>query len=594
MGGLFLTIAGQPRACIAALDPVSGAATSWRADAAIEPSSIIVDCNVTALATGNQKVYVGGTFGMAGMKPRNYIAAIDTKHNTLLPWNPDCNAVVSALAVGPSVVYVGGGYTHIRWAEIGSRSRAVDRATGLATAWDANLAGGTVYVQGLTLSGSTLYVGGVFGTVGGQAHANMAAVDASTAVPTAWNPPAPNSEVDAFYVDETGVYVVGRFTALGGTPRTGIAALDPVSGAVRAGWRPDPNTGVFAIVALGSQLYFGGPFQSAGGQPRNRAAAVNKLSGALTGWTGGTGNVEYALAGEGSTIYLAGGNNFGIAARDTSTGAALPWNPQVQGVVSAVALRSPRIYVGGQFARVKGSQSSMAGYDRSRPRRVFGGGSRGRSRDRRSRCRVAHAEHSQPGPQDDLDPVRAGWIATRLAAGSRPDGPVGQRAPFDHALLTAGPHEWSMDVSSLPGGVYFYPLTVANQNHHATHDRHALKPAKEPATYRDLHRSWITAMPLLIALSLIAVIGVADASFAQTTDLDLPCADGPDPCRRRRRRRALRGWCVHADRSLHGIFGGDHDLVTGDPVGSCRSHRATTSPRWRRMVRRLVRRRTVL
>ena len=416
---------------------------------------------MTALATGNQKVYVGGTFGMVGMKPRNYIAAIDTKHNTLLPWNPDCNAVVSALAVGPSVVYVGGGYTHI-----GGQNRltvaAVDRATGLATAWDANLAGGTVYVQGLTLSGSTLYVGGVFGTVGGQAHANMAAVDASTAVPTAWNPPAPNNEVDAFYVDETGVYVVGRFTALGGTPRTGIAALDPVSGAVRAGWRPDPNTGVFAIVALGSQLYFGGPFQSAGGQPRNRAAAVNKLSGALTGWTGGTGNVEYALAGEGSTIYLAGGNNFGIAARDTSTGAALPWNPQVQGVVSAVALQGPRIYVGGQFARVKGPQSSMAGYDRS-DLAVF------------SAVGVAGVPEIG-GPdvawlmQNTPNPVRKTTSIRFVLAGSQPvslrvHDLMGRlvRAPFDHALLAAGPHEWSMQVSSLPGGVYFYSLTVANQ-----------------------------------------------------------------------------------------------------------------------------------
>ena len=37
------------------------------------------------------------------------------------------------------------------------------------------------------------------------------------------------------------------------------------------------------------------------------------------------------------------------------------------------------------------------------------------------------------------------------------------RTPFDRETLAAGPHDWSLDVSSLPEGVYFYSLTVANR-----------------------------------------------------------------------------------------------------------------------------------
>ena len=61
----------------------------------------------------------------------------------------------------------------------------------------------------------TIYVAGNFATVGGLSHVNLAAVDETSGLPTAWTPPAPNNEVDDLVVDPTGIYVGGFFTALG-------------------------------------------------------------------------------------------------------------------------------------------------------------------------------------------------------------------------------------------------------------------------------------------------------------------------------------------------------------------------------------------
>jgi hypothetical protein len=45
-------------------------------------------------------------------------------------------------------------------------------------------------VQALAVSGSTVYVGGQFNSIGGQSRSNIAALDVTTGLVTAWNPGA--------------------------------------------------------------------------------------------------------------------------------------------------------------------------------------------------------------------------------------------------------------------------------------------------------------------------------------------------------------------------------------------------------------------
>src|SRR5204863_1140366 len=97
---------------------------------------------------------------------------------TLSPWNPNANTTVYALAVSGSTIYAGGDFT-----SIGGQSRnkiaALDATTGSATSWNPNATGGAFgsSVFALAVNGSTVYAGGFFNNIGGQARKGIAALD---------------------------------------------------------------------------------------------------------------------------------------------------------------------------------------------------------------------------------------------------------------------------------------------------------------------------------------------------------------------------------------------------------------------------------
>src|SRR5207244_484027 len=106
------------------------------------------------------------------------------------------NGGVSALAVSGSTVYAGGSFTSIG-GQPRSRAAALDAATGLATAWNP---GASDRVLALAVSGSTVYAGGFFTNVGGQLRKYVAALDAATGLAIAWNPAASGGFVSALAV----------------------------------------------------------------------------------------------------------------------------------------------------------------------------------------------------------------------------------------------------------------------------------------------------------------------------------------------------------------------------------------------------------
>jgi hypothetical protein len=88
--------------------------------------------------------------------------------------------------VNGTLVYAGGSFT-----SIGSQPRnqiaALDAATGLATGWNPNVATSlNTSVNAILVSGvSHVQVGGPPSR--GQARSNLAALDASSGIPTSWN-----------------------------------------------------------------------------------------------------------------------------------------------------------------------------------------------------------------------------------------------------------------------------------------------------------------------------------------------------------------------------------------------------------------------
>ena len=168
-------------------------------------------------------IYAGGYFTSIGGQARNAIAALDAVTGTATAWNPNASSYVNALAVSGSAVYAGGDFTSIG-GQARNRIAALDAVTGTATAWNPNASDPGSGVNALAVSGSTVYAGGRFSSIGGQVRNNIAALDAATGTATPWNPNA-NSYVKALAVSGATLYAGGQFTAIGELPQSDVAAI---------------------------------------------------------------------------------------------------------------------------------------------------------------------------------------------------------------------------------------------------------------------------------------------------------------------------------------------------------------------------------
>jgi hypothetical protein len=367
-GGTFTAIGGQTRTGIAALNAGNGLVTAWNPNANDGYGN---NASVYALAVAGSTVYVGGKFTSIGGVDRNGIAALDAT-GAVTAWNPDAisgdyNGSISALAVSGSTVYVGGSFD-----SIGGQARnclaALDASSGLATAWDPEpSSAGYATVYALAVSGSTIYAGGDFTSIGGQTRNHIAALDAGTGLATAWDPNASTS-VRALAVAGSTVYAGGWFTSIGDVGRNNIAALDASSGLATA-WDPNPDRAVDAIAVSGSTVYVVGYFTSIGGRSRSEIAAIDAATGLATGWDPSAGGTSYhevnTLAVSGSTVYVGGEFSTvggqardNLAALDAGTGLATAWDPGVGGpsyaTVYALAVSDSTVYVGGNFTTIGG------------------------------------------------------------------------------------------------------------------------------------------------------------------------------------------------------------------------------------------------
>jgi PKD repeat protein len=105
VGGDFTTVNGASAQHIAALNPTTGARISTFAASA--------GGQVRAIAATSSTVYFGGNFTTANSANRARLAAVRANDGGLLPWAPNADAKVNALAISPSgsQVVVGGAFT---------------------------------------------------------------------------------------------------------------------------------------------------------------------------------------------------------------------------------------------------------------------------------------------------------------------------------------------------------------------------------------------------------------------------------------------------------------------------------------------------
>jgi trimeric autotransporter adhesin len=279
--------------------------------------------------------------------------AYDATTGAQLPFNAG-SVQVNAMVVSGSTLYVGGGFS-----SIGGQSRnnlaALDATTGNALPWVANVTGG---VADLALDGSTLYVAGGFSGINGFSRNNLGAVDAASAAVLPWNPNVDFS-VGTIAVSGGMVYAGGLFTMVGLDSRRNLAAISTSTG-LATSWDPSPNSQVLDVAVAGTTVYVGGWFTTIGGQTRLRVAGIDTGTGVATGWHPEAADRVFALAPSGSkiltgTVMSAGGKaRNGLASFDATTGAISGWDPHPDGDVRAIATAGSTVYVGGSFANVGG------------------------------------------------------------------------------------------------------------------------------------------------------------------------------------------------------------------------------------------------
>lgn len=293
-----------------------------RADKSIDPAfDARVNGVVTELVLDGGTLYVGGMFTRIGGALRNSLAAIDAQSGRATLWNPKpsgpssaSETAISSLAISGSTLYVGGAF-----ASIGGQPRnglaAIDRSLGTATGWNPDPRDDAgVRVLALAVAGATVYAGGEFDTIGGQSRSGLAALDAVSGAATPWNPNPTNedraTQIHALSVSDAIVYVGGAMASIGGQKRAGLAAIDAGTGAA-TGWDPklsdaSGNLSVEAIAVADGAVYAGGSFTAAGSQERNSLVALDPVTAVSTAWNPSPDSRVRALAVSGDIVYAGG------------------------------------------------------------------------------------------------------------------------------------------------------------------------------------------------------------------------------------------------------------------------------------------------
>lgn len=341
---------------------------------------IATNGSINCLTQDANYIYAGGNFSYVG-PPTGCAAKITTANiNPDLTYCRPNGFVRTVISDGAGGWYIGGNFTTIST----SSSTAVARnriahilSNGqLDVIWNPN-ADNAVF--SIVLSGSDLFVGGLFTNIGGQAR-NCIAKLSATGTGTAdaiWNPNAGNNNiVMSFALSGNDLFVGGLFNNIGGQNRNGLAKLSAIgSGTADITWDPNPDFGswISALVLSGNDLFVGGAgFSLIGGQSRNNIAKLSAtgtgLADALWNPNAGSNGMVESFALSGSNLYVGGAfSNIGGQANNniaklstTGTGTADPtWNPNANATVRSIALSPGNVYLGGAFV-------SVGGYNRSR------------------------------------------------------------------------------------------------------------------------------------------------------------------------------------------------------------------------------------
>jgi uncharacterized delta-60 repeat protein len=371
--GVFTSIGGQTRNNIARLDATTGLADSFDPNANGEVDSIAVQAD--------GKILAGGAFTSIGGQTRNRIARLDATTGLADSFDPNANGSVFAIAVqADGKILAGGAFTSIG-GQARNRIARLDATTGLADSFNPN-ANDQVNAIAVQADGKIL-AGGFFNgpnSIGGQTRNRIARLEIDGRLDQTLNlSPVIGGYVAATVVQPDGrILIGGGFGSVLGVPRSCIARLN-TDGTLDMDFNPIANESVDSIaVQADGRILAGGTFTSIGGRRRNRIARLDATTGLADSFNPNANGIVSSIAVEADGKILVGGyfngaNSIGgqprnfIARLDATTGLADSFDPNANGIVSAIAMQADgKILVGGYF----NGANSIGGQTRNRIARL--------------------------------------------------------------------------------------------------------------------------------------------------------------------------------------------------------------------------------
>ena len=371
-GGNFTGIGGQARNFIARLDATTGLADSFN------PNVQMVGGHVLAIAVqADGKVLAGGWFTSVSGQSRNNIARLDATTGLADSFDPNANHRVLAIAVQPDGEILIGGTFH-GTNSIGGQSRnfmaRLKATTGLSDSFDPN-AENEVRSIAVQPDGKILAGGAFTGAngMGGQSRNCIARLETDGRLDQTLNLSTVGTYGLATAIQPDGkILIGGSFTTVLGVARNNIARLN-ADGTLDTAFNPNANGDVFSIaVQADGRVLVGGFFLSAngnnsiGGQPRNFIARLDPTTGLADSFNPNVNNIVSSIAVQVDGKILAGGQFFGansiggqtrngIARLDAATGLADSFDPNANDNVSSIAVQADgKILAGGFFTGVGG------------------------------------------------------------------------------------------------------------------------------------------------------------------------------------------------------------------------------------------------
>jgi hypothetical protein len=227
---------------------------------------------VRALAVSGSDVYVGGNFSAVGGVTANNVARWDSTTGTWSALGSGVSGPVYAIAVGGDGVYVGGLFSAAGGVVANNVARW-NSTTGTWSALSSGLSNGvSSYVYAIAISGNDVYVGGLFTGIGGVSSVSAFNIAKWNSLTHTWSGLSGGvaGYVYAIAVSGSDVYVGGLFNGVPVYPSvpgtSNIAKWNSATG-IWSALGEGVAGYVYAIAVSGNDIYVGGLFNAASNVP---------------------------------------------------------------------------------------------------------------------------------------------------------------------------------------------------------------------------------------------------------------------------------------------------------------------------------------